>query len=62
MTCTSNKCSGKTHFCNVCGVELTEAEHHSHFTEGPFIAYCKNKKRGDDAEYDKFIAKGGNEK
>ena len=46
-------------FCNVCGIILTEAEHHSHFTEGPFVAYCHNKKRGDNPEYDKFIAGQG---
>jgi len=40
MTCASERCRGKTHFCYLCGAELTRTQHISHFPRGPFSSSC----------------------
>lgn len=40
MTCSSERCRGKTYFCYLCGVELTRTQHISHFPRGPFSSSC----------------------
>eukprot|EP00929_Paragymnodinium_shiwhaense_P088613 TRINITY_DN48927_c0_g1_i2.p1 TRINITY_DN48927_c0_g1~~TRINITY_DN48927_c0_g1_i2.p1 ORF type:complete len:452 (+),score=23.29 TRINITY_DN48927_c0_g1_i2:61-1416(+) len=55
MTCPSERCQGKTHFCYLCGVILTAAEHASHFEGfegavgrmGPFGSVCMNYREAD---------------
>jgi hypothetical protein len=42
MTCYSEQCRGKKHFCYLCGVELTELQHFTHFPEGIFENACEN--------------------
>ena len=56
MYCTSLQCSESSTVCYICGIPITEEEHYNHFEDDPFGSYCVNKKKGDDAAYDAFIA------
>ena len=40
--CTSPACQKKKFFCYLCGIPLTEAEHHTHFNNQPYGNSCKN--------------------
>jgi len=55
MTCPSEVCQGKTHFCYICSALLQKAEHASHYQGfegaigrmGPFGSVCLNKRNED---------------
>mmetsp|Transcript_74721 Transcript_74721/g.129629 ORF Transcript_74721/g.129629 Transcript_74721/m.129629 type:complete len:114 (+) Transcript_74721:1-342(+) len=48
MTCYSESCRGKTHYCYLCGVQLSSAEHFTHFPAGIFQNMCNNIDKRDD--------------
>eukprot|EP00931_Biecheleriopsis_adriatica_P012459 TRINITY_DN113604_c0_g1_i1.p1 TRINITY_DN113604_c0_g1~~TRINITY_DN113604_c0_g1_i1.p1 ORF type:complete len:363 (-),score=71.72 TRINITY_DN113604_c0_g1_i1:225-1238(-) len=47
MTCASQSCrnKGKTNFCYICGDQLTEIEHFTHFPDGMFRDACLNRRQ-----------------
>jgi len=55
MTCPSEKCQSKTHFCYLCGEILAVADHVGHYEGfegavgrmGPFGSVCRNKQTAD---------------
>ena len=48
MTCESQICKRKTYFCYLCGRELTQKFHYSHFYGKPFGEQCKGQKGEED--------------
>ena len=51
MTCLSSFCLKRTHFCNLCGKQLTDKGHWGHYTlKGPYGDTCNTLDKIEDAE------------
>jgi len=51
IRCESEKCRGWTCFCYLCGKELNELQHFTHFPEGGFEFVCDNIDRRSDPAF-----------